>query len=224
MGDLMYGDEKKINDIKVSFRKEKILESPPFSNWIGKDNSASELEKLLDQYRFKVKEYALPKALYTILEKQDLDIQSYSFPGYIMKSDFVAIGALTIGEDTLDDEDFIENSLLDKMIVDALENYVLNQALRKVVNQIKDWGEGKDLNSTRVISPGGGSTDWGIENQDFIMNNLNTERIGVRFKKNYLLRPQKSLTFTMGLGKNVAQAENLFSCEGCKRYECPYRI
>ena len=77
----------------------------------------------------------------------------------------------------------------------------------------------------KIFNPAiGRLTNGVIENQEFIFKNLDASKIGVVLNQSFVMIPKKSVSFVMGMGHDIEQAKDLFSCAGCKRLDCPYRV
>lgn len=212
-----------LKDIEIDLNRDLVLDSPPLSKWIKSEKTRGKLEKLLDKWGKRIEQRLSVKAVYNVLKKEETDIEQYSPPDPILEVEYLAMGIVTIGNLIEEGNEESEFSL-EKIVIDTLENVALDQSVRKVVESIREKAEADGLKLSRVISPGSGRINWGIENQEFICKNLKPEMIGVSLTSNYALNPPKSVSFLIGLGKNLETPENLFSCEGCERLDCPYRV
>jgi len=208
--------------LDVKLQKESFLKKPPFSSWFKSEGSRQRLEKVLDKVVEEVASYISPKAVIRVLCRDETDIAVYSPPGELLKSEFLAVGVVTIGERA--GRDTGTGTLYEKIVVDALENVALIEAEHEVVMHLKGLADREGLKTTRMIPPGSGRINWGTENQQFIFKNLDAEKIGVVLTPSFVMLPQKSVSFVMGMGRDIEQAKDLFSCAGCLRLDCPYRV
>ncbi len=208
-------------DIEVDLGKENVLKSPPFTRWIKNQESQVKLENLVDEMRNDIKKVITPQAIFKIIPREKTDIEKYTPPEPLLKSNFLAVGIVTLRGRT--NGDLKVGSLMESLIIDSLKNVVLIQAQREIAGQIAKIAERESLKTTRAVPPGSGSMNWGIENQEFIFKNLESEQIGVQLTPSLIMKPTKTISFVMGLGHNIEQAKNLFSCEGCNRIDCDYR-
>ena len=208
-----------LNDLEIHLDKTKLYETPPFSRW-KEGKTKEQLDEILEGLIKKVETEHTPHAMYRIIKREKTNIGDYSAPEPLLNSDYLAIGIETIGED----KDGREGSSFETMVKDALKNVLLNEVLRRVVDGIAEMAKDKDLNTTRVISPGSGRVDWGVENQEFVFENLDGDEIGVRLTSTKAIYPQKSTSFVLGIGKEIEQAKDLYSCRGCERMDCDYRV
>lgn len=207
-----------LEEMEIDLNKEKLLREPPLSKWTENQKSREKIEMILEDLPSKLTSIS-PKAIYNILDREKTDIEDYSPPEPILDAEYLAVGIVTIGEQ---DRERGRRNNLEYLVRDTLENIVLNRSIREVVKSIKEDTRG-GLKMTRLLSPGSGRIDWGIENQEFIFKNLDSEKIGVRVKSGCVINPPKSVSFLIGLGRNIKQPDNPFSCKGCERMDCPYR-
>ncbi len=207
-----------LEEIEIDLTKEKILKEPPLSNWGENRESFEKIEKTLEELLGKLSSEISPKAIYDVIDRKKTDVEDYSPTKPVLKSEYLAFGIVT-----LEDRERCESSSLEGLMIDTIENVALNQAVRKVVNIIEENKE-EGLKMTRLLSPGSGRTGWEIENQELIFKNLDASKIGVSLKPSFAIDPPKSVSFLIGLGEDITQPENVFSCKGCERVECPYRV
>jgi len=152
------------------------------------------------------------------LRKDDL-------PSPIQEASFFAFGLVTLGNAIEQEAERLRETgrLLDAMILDALGSATVSELSERVAYRVFDWAEEHGLNVSRAFEPGSGVSRWPLENQRLIFANLRAEQIGVELTSHLLMRPSKSLSFLMGIGSEIEQASAPFSCQGCKRLDCPYR-
>ena len=212
--------EKIFSDIPIDFHKEDILKVPPFSNWIKAGASKAKFEELLEKMEPEVGSYLSPKGMLRIIRRNEADLSPRA-PPELLEADLLAIGVATIGEGA--ERHQRRGNLFEGLVTDALENVALLRAERQLVEFVRGQAEAGGLNLSRVIPPGSGRTSWSIENQRLVFQHLDAGKIGVRLSPSYSMKPQKSVSFVMGLGRNIEPAKNLYSCEGCRRLDCSYR-
>ena len=93
----------------------------------------------------------------------------------------------------------------------------------RVAYRVFDWAEKSGLNASRAFEPGSGASRWPLENQRLIFANVRADEIGVSLTSHLLMRPRKTVSFLIGAGTEIEQASTPFSCQGCRRTDCPYR-
>ena len=81
----------------------------------------------------------------------------------------------------------------------------------------------KNLQTTKYFSPGSG--DWDISQQKNIFQIIPVDKIGVKLTESYMMVPQKSLSWIIGIGKNITKSSNKNdnSCQICKATNCQFR-
>ncbi|KXB05417.1 hypothetical protein AKJ49_00855 [candidate division MSBL1 archaeon SCGC-AAA382A03] len=192
-----------------------IFERPPFSNW----KESQTTKELVEELTGEVESRLNPRSIYTIIERKNTDLEKYSPPPLLLECELLVIGITTIGEEGKKSE----YSTSEGFIVDALENTALSSAYRKTVRMIEEIANERGLKMTRVVSPGSGNIDWETKNQEFIYKNLEAEKIGIQMTPEKLFNPRKSISFVIGLDKDIKEPKELFSCKGCERVDCDYR-
>ena len=98
--------------------------------------------------------------------------------------------------------------------VEALSKYVRNL----ICQEVKD----RNLQITRHFSPG--YNNWDISQQKNIFQIIPVDKIGVKLTESYMMVPQKSLSWIIGIGKNITiPSKNDHSCQICQATNCQYR-
>ena len=70
--------------------------------------------------------------------------------------------------------------------------------VRKMARQeVKEQG----FKTSRHFSPG--YSGWGVSQQEIIFKSIPADNIGVRLSKSYMMLPQKSLSWAIGVGKEI---------------------
>lgn len=210
------------SDFDFDLNKQKLLEKPPLDKWVNNDKADEEIKKIIEKEKEDLRERLDPRAIYKVKKRDDTDIEDYSPPKKLINSNLLCIGLVTLGENIYKTSKDKEIGLKG-LIIDTTENIMLEEVIKKVGSQIKKTANEENLNTTRLLQPGSGKNDWETPNQEFIIKNIDSSKIGVKLTSNYLLKPIKSLSFVIGVDKNIENVESIFSCKGCQRYDCPYR-
>ena len=81
----------------------------------------------------------------------------------------------------------------------------------------------QNLQTTKYFSPGSG--DWDISQQKNIFQIISVDKIGVKLTESYMMVPQKSLSWIIGIGKNITISSNKNdnSCQICQAKNCQFR-
>jgi cobalamin-dependent methionine synthase I len=109
------------------------------------------------------------------------------------------------------------------LALDAVGNVAIedfSREVRKLVRQeVKELG----FKTSRHFSPGYGG--WGVSQQDIIFKSIPADNIGVRLTKGYMMLPQKSLSWAIGVGKEIiTSSEKENNCENCQSKYCNYKF
>jgi len=180
------------------------------------------LQKLVPEART----LAQPRVLCQICSVGEAaDLRKDDLPAPIQRASFLAFGLVTVGPAIEQEVEKLRETgrLLDSMILDALGSAAVSELCEQTAYRVFGWAEEHGLNASRAFEPGSGASRWPLENQRLIFANVRADEIGVRLTSHLLMRPIKSLSFLMGTGTEIKQASAPFSCQGCKRLDCPYR-
>jgi len=98
--------------------------------------------------------------------------------------------------------------------VRSLSNYMRSLVCREAKEQ--------NFQVTEYFSPG--SADWDISQQKNIFQMIPVDKIGVKLTETYMMIPQKSLSWIIGIGKNITiTAKYVHSCQICQATNCQFR-
>ena len=200
------------------------LEKDRVSRYL-KTSRQSGIEKYVDRGLELGNKLVEPRATYSIGENTEELVDSYNLPAPLQEAELLAFGISTIGKELEEkvDEMMREGNFALSNILDSVGSAAVNETADRLGEKIIDYSRDNELNNTRAFSPGSGSSHWKIKNQRLIFDSLNPSRVGVSLTSSFTMVPKKSSSFVIGLGEDIEQAKNLFSCEGCKRADCPYR-
>jgi len=154
---------------------------------------------------------------------------TFRFPKSIInqlkRANHLLAGVVTIG-------DFLEKKIselfsqgeypralaLDAVGTVAVEDF--SREVRKLVRQeVKEQG----FNTSRHFSPGYGG--WEVSQQDIIFKSIPADNIGVSLTKGYMMLPQKSLSWAIGVGKEIiTPSEEDNNCGNCQYKCCNYKF
>ena len=98
--------------------------------------------------------------------------------------------------------------------VRSLSHYMRSLVCQEVKEQ--------NLQTTKYFSPG--SADWDISQQKNIFQIIPVDKIGVKLTESYMMIPQKSLSWVIGIGKDISRlSKEKGTCKICKLKSCQYR-
>lgn len=77
--------------------------------------------------------------------------------------------------------------------------------------------------TSRHFSPGYGG--WEVSQQEIIFRSIPTDNIGVSLTEGHMMLPQKSLSWVIGVGKEiVTPSEENNNCGNCQSKCCNYKL
>ena len=170
--------------------------------------------------------YSLIKIIcFTSKEKINLENKlafkfSKSIIDQLRGASHLLVGVVTIGDflekkvsELLSQGEYPQALALDAVGTVAVEDFsrkVRKSACQEVIEQ--------GFKTSRHFSPGYGG--WEVSQQEIIFKSILTDNIGVNLTKGYMMLPQKSLSWTIGAGKEIiTPSEEDNNCENCQ-YEC----
>lgn len=106
------------------------------------------------------------------------------------------------------------------MALDGLGNAAVEMVGQQVCERIGERVKAEGLQASTPLSPG--SPEWPVEDgQPQVLALVETEAAGVQMSSSGMMIPQKSISFVVGIGADMSQAE---PCELCSLKEiCRYR-
>jgi hypothetical protein len=112
-----------------------------------------------------------------------------------------------------------ENPLL-ALALDGLGNAAVEILAQQVCGRIGEQAQAKSLDASTPLFPG--SPEWPVEvGQTQIFTLLDPSQAGITFSSGGMMIPQKSISFVVGIGPEMAQTD---ACEVCSLKEtCRYR-
>jgi hypothetical protein len=137
---------------------------------------------------------------------------------------YLAFGLSTIGNHLEEKvaELFAKNEYPKAIALDAvgtvaskfLSNYIQSLTCQEAKEQ--------KFQTTKYFSPGSG--DWNINQQKIIFQIIPADEIGVKLTESYMMVPQKSLSWVIGVGKNITiSSKDNNSCHICQAINCQFR-
>lgn len=212
------GDVVRLDPIRVELDLAALLDQPPFARW-RRAQSGTAIEARVQRLGPKVEASIEPRGLYRVEPVADAIVHRYDPPAELVSGAYILTGILTLGEDPEATRDL--DSRFDGLVWDALENAALQAARETMLESIRselpaEW------NTTRVYAPGTRDDGWPLERRQYHFEALPAEQIDCRLT-GPVTEPRKTLTFAVGLGPDVEQAEFLLSCADCDILAtCPY--
>ncbi|HAF70799.1 TPA: hypothetical protein DCL37_05570 [Candidatus Acetothermia bacterium] len=165
-----------------------------------------------------------PRAVWGVYGRAELGGKELAvLPEPIRGVELFALALCTVG-DRVDDEIRAlasEGKGAEALIMDALATAAVSELAEKVAKKIRGWAQGRGYSSSRAFEPGVGG--FPLAGQRLIFDRLPAGELGVSLTGDLMMRPRKSLSFLIGIGKDIAEAPGPFSCAGCRKGACPFR-
>ena len=135
------------------------------------------------------------------------------------------IGVVTIGDflEKKVSELFSQGEYPRALALDAVGTVAVEDFSREVrklaCQEVKEQG----FKTSRHFSPGYGGCE--VSQQEIIFKSILTDNIGVRLTKGYMMLPQKSLSWIIGVGKEmIISSEEDNNCGNCQYKCCNYKF
>jgi len=136
----------------------------------------------------------------------------------------LVLGLVSIGSSLENkvSEFFTQGEYPRAVTLDAVGTVAVESLSRDIRNLVCQEANEQYLKTTRYFSPGYG--DWDISQQKDIFKIIPTNKIGVSLTESYMMVPQKSLSWIIGIGKNITiSSKNDHSCQICQATNCQFR-
>lgn len=227
---------KIIKDIKLKINEEEVLRYQGYH-----PNKAGETNEIILQITREEIEQSYcffePKGIYSKVMIKNISSEgrinlenglyletNNSMINLLRGTSYLAFGLSTVGNHLEEKvaELFAKNEYPKAMALDAVGTVSvrsLSDYMRSLVCQ-----EAKEQNfqTTKYFSPGSG--DWDIHQQKNIFQIIPADKIGVKLTESYMMVPKKSLSWIIGIGKNITiPSKNDHSCQICQATNCQFR-
>lgn len=115
---------------------------------------------------------------------------------------------------------FAKGDYAEALMLDSVGTVAVRSMADEVHTHICQASRVQGMNAGSVLSPG---ERWDLSFQRALLTFLESQRIGVSLTKQCMMVPQKSVSFCVGLGRDVALERRRHSCERCSLKDCQYR-
>jgi hypothetical protein len=105
-------------------------------------------------------------------------------------------------------------------MLDSVGSVAVESVADKVNYLLCEHARARNMNTGPRLSPGYGK--WRLREQKVIFSLLPGERIGIRLNEQCMMRPVKSLSFCLGIGRALPPREKINPCRYCGMKDCPY--
>jgi len=228
---------KIIKNIKLKIDEDEVLRYQGYSK--NKVKKPSEVILQITREEI-VRGYSLfkPKGIYSSVKIKQISFSdgkvdlksgfSLNFSNSIINllrgASSLVLGLVTIGSSLENkvSEFFTQGEYPRAVTLDAVGTVAVESLSRDIRNLVCQEANEQYLKTTRYFSPGYG--DWDISQQKDIFKIIPTNKIGVSLTESYMMVPQKSLSWIIGIGKNITiSSKNDHSCQICQATNCQFR-
>ncbi len=137
---------------------------------------------------------------------------------------YLAFGLSTIGNHLEEKvaELFAKNEYPKAMALDAVGTVASKYLSNYIQSLICQEAKEQNFQTTKYFSPGSG--DWDINQQKIIFQIIPADKIGVKLTESYMMVPKKSLSWVIGIGKEIIiTSKGDDSCKTCLAENCQFR-
>jgi hypothetical protein len=135
------------------------------------------------------------------------------------------VAVCTLGGE-LDDrirEHRAQGRFVEMLLLDELGSWAIDQVREQLYGRIQAELAGRGWRASSPLSPG--ESSWPMREQRIIFRLLDVSQIDVTLGAGDLMRPQKSLSMTIGAGSGELGAEGLTRCHYCSiRERCRFAV
>lgn len=135
------------------------------------------------------------------------------------------VGIVTIGDflEKKVSELFSQGEYPQALALDAVGTVAVEDFSREVRKLARQEVKEQGFKTSRHFSPGYGG--WEVSQQDIIFKSIPADNIGVRLTEVYMMLPQKSLSWIIGVGKEmIISSEEDNNCGNCQSKCCNYKL
>ena len=135
----------------------------------------------------------------------------------------IAVAVCTIGQQLEDAVGamFTAGQYVEATVLDGVGSAAVEELSQRACRMFEDMAHERGLMTSSPFSPG--EPDWPLEGQRDLFDLVPAQEIGVTLADTYLMRPLKSLSLVVGIGKNLSAGGS--ACEFCSLNQvCRYRV
>jgi len=227
---------KIIKDIKLNIDRDEVLRYQGYSKKKVKTPNQNILNITEEEIN---RGYDLfePQGIYSLvkiigLASKGINLENgltFRFPKSIINqlkgASHLLVGVVTIGDflEKKVSELFSQGEYPRALALDAVGTVAVEDFSREVRKLARQEVEERGFKTSRHFSPGYGG--WEVSQQEIIFKSIPGENIGVRLTKGYMMLPQKSLSWIIGVGKEmIISSEEDNNCGNCQFKCCNYKF
>ena len=227
---------KIIKNIKLKINEEEVLRYQGYHrNKAGKTG-----EIILQITRKEIEQgYCLfePKGIYSKLMIRNISSEgrinlenglcleiNNSMLNLLKGTNYLAFGLSTIGNNLEDKvaELFAKNEYPKAIALDAVGTVASKFLSNYVKSLVCQEAKEQKFQTTKYFNPGSG--DWNINQQKIIFQIIPADKIGIKLTESYMMVPKKSLSWVIGIGKEIIiPSKGDDSCKICLAENCQFR-
>jgi hypothetical protein len=228
---------KIIKDIKLNIDIEEVLRYQGYSKKKVKKPNQNIL-KITEEEINRGYGLSKPQGIYRLIKidsfisEEEIELDgghifkfSKSIIDQLKRASYLLVGVVTIG-DLLEkkvSELLSQGEYPQALALDAVGTVAVEDFSRRVRKSGRQEVTEQGFKSSRHFSPGYGG--WAVSQQEIIFKSIPTDNIGVRLTKGCMMLPQKSLSWVMGVGKEIVtpsgEGDN---CENCQSKYCNHKL
>ena len=137
---------------------------------------------------------------------------------------YLAFGLSTIGNHLEEKvaELFAKNEYPKAIALDAVGTVASKFLSNYVKSLVCQEAKEQKFQTTKYFNPGSG--DWNINQQKIIFQIIPADKIGIKLTESYMMVPKKSLSWVIGIGKEIIiPSKGDDSCKICLAENCQFR-
>ena len=137
---------------------------------------------------------------------------------------YLAFGLSTVGNHLEEKvaELFAKNEYPKAIALDAVGTVASKFLSNYIKSLVCQEAKEQNFQTTKYFSPGSG--DWDIHQQKNIFQIIPADKIGVKLTESYMMVPKKSLSWVIGIGKEIIiPSKGDDSCKTCLAENCQFR-
>jgi hypothetical protein len=230
-------DMKIIKDLKLDLDKEEILRYQGYSRKKVKEPNQNILRITGEEIN---RGYSLfkPQGIYSLIKIKSSALEGrinlengliFRFAKSIIKqlkgASHLLVGVVTIG-DLLEkkvSELFSQGEYPRALALDVIGTVAVEDFSRKVRKLARQEVIEQGFKTSRHFSPG--YSGWEVSQQEIVFKSIPSDNIGVRLSKGFMMLPQKSLSWVIGVGKEIiVSSEEENKCKDCQSKYCNYKL
>jgi len=228
---------KIIKDVKLNIDKEEVLRYQGYSKKKVKNRNQNILN-ITEEEINRGYDIFKPQGIYCLIKitcftsKERINLEnelafrfSKSIIDRLRGASYLLVGVVTIGDflEKKVSELFSQGEYPRALALDAVGTVAVEDFSRRVRKLARQEVGEQGFKTSRHFSPGYGG--WEVSQQEIIFKSIPADNIGVRLTKNYMMLPQKSLSWAIGVGKEmVTSAGKDNNCENCQSKYCDYKF